>query len=45
MALGQIVGGYCGAHTTIRGGKSVVRWFVAAVSIALLIRLAWQFWS
>lgn len=44
MALGQILGGYLGAHMTIRVGRSLVRWMVACVSMALLIRLAWQFW-
>lgn len=44
MALGQILGGYIGAHMTIRVGRGLVRWMVACVSLALLLRLAWQFW-
>jgi uncharacterized membrane protein YfcA len=43
MAAGQLIGGYAGAHMTIRVGRSLVRWMAAGVSLALLCRLAWQF--
>ncbi len=43
MAAGQLIGGYAGAHMTIRVGRSLVRWMAASVSLALLCRLAWQF--
>lgn len=43
MAIGQVIGSYTGAHMTIRVGRPLVRWMVAAVSTALLCRLAWQF--
>lgn len=42
MAVGQVIGGYAGAHVTIRAGRGVVRWVAACVSLALLVRLAWQ---
>ncbi len=45
MALGQLIGGYAGAHMTIRVGRSLVRWMAASVSLALLARLAWQFFQ
>jgi len=45
MAAGQLVGGWCGAHVTIRRGDRWVRQFVIAVSVALVIRLAWQWWT
>jgi hypothetical protein len=40
MAVGQILGGYLGAHLTIRVGRQLVRWAVVVVSIALIVRLA-----
>lgn len=43
MAAGQLLGGYLGAHATIRGGRQVVRFAVIAVSIALVARLAWRY--
>lgn len=43
MAAGQLLGGYAGAHMTIRVGRPLVRWMAATVSLALLCRLAWQF--
>lgn len=42
MAVGQVIGGYCGAHVTIRRGQGLVRWLVIAVSLALVLRLFWQ---
>lgn len=42
MAAMQLVGGYVGAKTAIRGGERVVRTGVLVVTIALVIRLAWQ---
>jgi uncharacterized protein len=41
MAAGQIIGGYIGAHVTIRGGRGVVRYVVVAVAIALIVKLGW----
>lgn len=43
MAAGQIIGGFLGAHLTIRLGKPLVRSFVVAVSLALILRLGWQY--
>lgn len=42
MAAMQLVGGYVGAKMAIRGGERVVRTGVLVVTIALVIRLAWQ---
>ncbi len=42
MALGQVVGGYLGAHTTIRAGRHVVRPAVVVVSIVLIGKLVWD---
>ncbi len=42
MALGQIVGGYLGAHVTIKGGANVVRYFVLMISLLIVLRLAWN---
>ncbi len=42
MAAGQLIGGYFGAHATIRGGRAVVRYAVIVVSLALVIRLGWR---
>jgi len=42
MAVAQIIGGYAGAHLTVRRGQGLVRWLVVAVSLALVIRMAWQ---
>ena len=39
MALGQVLGGWLGAHLTVRGGDRVVRWVVLAVVVALLGKL------
>lgn len=39
MALGQLIGGYVGAHTGIRYGSRVIRPLVVVVSIALAIKL------
>lgn len=42
MAAGQIIGGYAGAHLTIRVGRNLVRYVVVAVSLGLIAWLAWQ---
>ncbi|HTS82321.1 MAG TPA: TSUP family transporter [Myxococcaceae bacterium] len=42
MAAGQLVGGWLGAHLTIRGGERVVRWVVLAVVTALVVRLSFD---
>jgi uncharacterized membrane protein YfcA len=42
MAAGQLIGGFLGAHATIRIGRPLVRYAVIAVSIALIFRLAWR---
>jgi hypothetical protein len=42
MAAGQVVGGYLGAHATIRAGRKLVRLAVVMVSIALITRLLWD---
>jgi uncharacterized membrane protein YfcA len=39
MAVGQVVGGYIGARTSIRYGARVIRPVVVVVSIALALRL------
>jgi hypothetical protein len=41
MAAGQIMGGYAGAHLTIRRGRGLVRYAVVAVAIALMVKLGW----
>jgi uncharacterized protein len=40
MALGQLVGGWLGAHLTIRGGERVVRWVLLTVVAALVLKLS-----
>lgn len=42
MAVTQMIGGYVGAKTAIKGGERVVRAGVLAVTVALVVRLAWQ---
>ena len=42
MAAGQLIGGYLGAHATIRRGRGLVRVVAVVVSLALLGRLVWQ---
>jgi uncharacterized membrane protein YfcA len=42
MAAGQMIGGWTGAHVTIRHGRGLVRWVALAVSLGLVGRLAWQ---
>lgn len=42
MAAGQLLGGWLGAHVTIRVGRQLVRYAVIAVSLGLILRLAWQ---
>ncbi|WDR02448.1 TSUP family transporter [Devosia algicola] len=43
MAIGQLLGGYFGAHTGIRFGARLIRPLVVLVSIALALKLL--FWS
>ncbi len=43
MGAGQLVGSWFGAHLTVRRGQGLVRGAVILVSLALLVRLAWQF--
>jgi hypothetical protein len=43
MAAGQLAGSWAGAHLTIRRGQGLVRGTVIAVSLALVVRLAWSF--
>ena len=40
MAAGQLVGGWLGAHLTVRGGERVVRWVVLCVVAALVLKLS-----
>lgn len=42
MAAMQILGGYAGTRAAIKGGEKVVRTGVLAVTVALVVRLAWQ---
>lgn len=42
MAAGQALGGFLGAHLTIRHGQGLVRYVVLLVSLALMARLIWQ---
>ena len=40
MAVGQLVGGWLGAHLTVRGGERVVRWVLLTVVAALVLKLS-----
>jgi uncharacterized membrane protein YfcA len=40
MMAGQIVGGWLGAHVTIRVGRGLVRWAVVVVSLAMIGTMA-----
>jgi len=40
MAAGQLIGGWMGAHLTVRGGERIVRWVVVCVAGALVARLS-----
>jgi uncharacterized membrane protein YfcA len=42
MAAGQAVGGFLGAHVTVRRGRGLVRGVAVAIALALIARLAWQ---
>lgn len=42
MGVGQLAGGWTGAHLVVRRGHGLVRAFVVAVSLALVARLVWQ---
>ncbi|MBK8252238.1 MAG: TSUP family transporter [Polyangiaceae bacterium] len=42
MALFQMLGGIAGARAAIKGGERVVRTGVLLVTVALVVRLAWQ---
>jgi uncharacterized membrane protein YfcA len=39
MAVGQIIGGYFGAHAGIRFGAKLIRPLVVVVSIAMAVKL------
>jgi len=41
MALGQVTGGWLGAHVTVRSGAQLVRVVVVLVSLAVVARLIW----
>jgi uncharacterized protein len=42
MAAGQLVGGWLGAHLTVRGGERIVRWVVLTVVAALVLKLSFD---
>jgi uncharacterized protein len=42
MAAGQLLGGYLGAHTVIRQGRSAVRYVVIVMALAQVGWLAWR---
>lgn len=42
MAVGQALGGFCGAHLAVRGGDRLVRKVVLAVVVALAAKLAFD---
>jgi uncharacterized membrane protein YfcA len=42
MAAGQLVGGWLGAHLTVRGGERTVRWVVLCVVAALVLKLSFD---
>jgi uncharacterized membrane protein YfcA len=42
MAAGQLVGGWLGAHLTVRGGERIVRWVVLCVVAALVLKLSFD---
>ena len=42
MAAGQLVGGWLGAHLTVRGGERVVRWVLLCVVAALVFKLSFD---
>ncbi|MGZ6097610.1 MAG: sulfite exporter TauE/SafE family protein [Myxococcaceae bacterium] len=42
MAAGQLVGGWLGAHLTVRGGERTVRWVVVCVAAALVLKLSFD---
>jgi uncharacterized membrane protein YfcA len=43
MAVGQLAGGFVGAHVAVRGGDRTVRAFVLVVASALVVKLTWEF--
>jgi uncharacterized membrane protein YfcA len=45
MALGQICGGFIGAHLTIKKGPRIVRLLTVTISIVLALKLGWQWLS
>ena len=42
MAAGQLIGGWLGAHLTVRGGDRVVRWVLLFVVAALVLKLSFD---
>ena len=45
MAAGQVVGALVGAHITLRRGHAVVRVVTVVVCLALIAKVAWDFWN
>jgi uncharacterized protein len=45
MALGQMAGALLGAHITLRKGRGVVRVVTVVVCLALIGKVAWDFWK
>jgi uncharacterized membrane protein YfcA len=41
MAAGQILGGWLGAHTAVRGGVRLIRPLFLTVVVILAVRLLW----
>ncbi len=44
MAFGVFIGGWLGAHAAIRVGSGLIRWLLVIISVAMSLRLAWQYW-
>lgn len=42
MAIGQVAGGFLGAHTVIRSGRRIVRVFVVVMAMAQVAYLSWR---
>ena len=40
MAAGQLLGGWLGAHLTVRGGERIVRWVLLCVVAGLVLKLS-----
>jgi uncharacterized membrane protein YfcA len=44
MAVGQMTGALIGAHITLRKGGTVVRLVTVFICLALIAKVAWDFW-